>query len=542
MALVLAHGTPPPTVEEVDLLEQSTRKKKRTAAEANEPSGKDPSASHESPMSYRDSLLGGRKESIPTDWMEEEEAYDTESDDEGDPVQDGGYPRLRLSRATKQRIRSRWMNAAYGKIVGKSASYHDLHTRLKFLWKDVDFELLLIGKGWFVVRFVSRAIRCKILSGGPYFYRDHYIHLERWRPDFDVESATIDTTMAWMRFPSIALEYFDESAVLETAKMFGRPIKVDSTTAAISRGRFARVCVELDLSKPLVSRFWVRHKLHHVVYEGLPLICYVCGRVGHKDVHCPHVIRVPENTQREEGPELGENTQREGDAMADAASPPKDASQETPYGEWMQVQRRRRKGSNKSRASRANIGVDSQNQGLINKRNIHAAGDSSEARNAGSDPKTHARMAVNEGLNPKDVAVAAPTDSSAVANSGKQVNAGSTVSNATVSQKQIDDVAGPTCDVSGGDSMALVCVSPNMQVGPRGSLDTSFLDLNQPSQGEIVTNPVFSFGSGKSSSNVSDYPLPIPKRTTSHRKVASGKDKGFSVSHDRRSSTRPSIQ
>lgn len=136
-------------------------------------------------------------------------------------------------------------------------------------------------------------MRCRVLLSGPYFCKEHYIHLERWSPDFDPENAVIASTMTWIPFPTISVEYFDESAILEAAKLFGRPIKVNQTTAKITRAKFARVCVEIDLSKQLVSMFWLRDKIHRVQYEGLPTICYGSARVGHRDTTFPKIIRAP---------------------------------------------------------------------------------------------------------------------------------------------------------------------------------------------------------------------------------------------------------
>lgn len=43
--------------------------------------------------------------------------------------------------------------------------------------------------------------------------------------------------------------------ILEVANLFGRPIKVDATTAAISKVKFARLCIEIDISQPLGTKF-----------------------------------------------------------------------------------------------------------------------------------------------------------------------------------------------------------------------------------------------------------------------------------------------
>lgn len=46
-------------------------------------------------------------------------------------------------------------------------------------------------------------------------------------------------------------------------------MKVDLQTEKIARGKFARICVELDLSKPLTAKVGVVGKLLVVQYEGL---------------------------------------------------------------------------------------------------------------------------------------------------------------------------------------------------------------------------------------------------------------------------------
>ncbi|KAL0292873.1 UNVERIFIED_CONTAM: ATP synthase epsilon chain, chloroplastic [Sesamum calycinum] len=49
------------------------------------------------------------------------------------------------------------------------------------------------------------------------------------------------------------VEFFQEELLMRIGNRIGRAVKVDETTMAASRGRYARVCVEVDLTKPLVS-------------------------------------------------------------------------------------------------------------------------------------------------------------------------------------------------------------------------------------------------------------------------------------------------
>lgn len=59
---------------------------------------------------------------------------------------------------------------------------------------------------------------------------------------------------------------------------------------ATERARFARICVEVDLRKTLVSKFVFEDEEFKIEYEGLNLICFECGKFGHKKEACPQVL------------------------------------------------------------------------------------------------------------------------------------------------------------------------------------------------------------------------------------------------------------
>ena len=63
-------------------------------------------------------------------------------------------------------------------------------------------------------------------------------------------------------------------------------IKIDANTTSSARERFARIAVTISLAKPLVSQFELDEKVQKVEYEGLPVICFTCGRYGHNNNIC----------------------------------------------------------------------------------------------------------------------------------------------------------------------------------------------------------------------------------------------------------------
>ncbi|KAL4314812.1 hypothetical protein AHAS_Ahas15G0122500 [Arachis hypogaea] len=63
-------------------------------------------------------------------------------------------------------------------------------------------------------------------------------------------------------------------------------LKVDELTSIHSRGKFARICVEIDLRKKIVPSFTALGKDFNIVYERLHQICFNCGKYGHRIEQC----------------------------------------------------------------------------------------------------------------------------------------------------------------------------------------------------------------------------------------------------------------
>ena len=54
----------------------------------------------------------------------------------------------------------------------------------------------------------------------------------------------------------------------------------------MSRGKFARICMEIDLTTSVVRRVCIEGKWNKIKYEGLHIICAQCGCYGHDTRDC----------------------------------------------------------------------------------------------------------------------------------------------------------------------------------------------------------------------------------------------------------------
>ncbi|CAN1142726.1 hypothetical protein LINPERHAP2_LOCUS13215 [Linum perenne] len=187
----------------------------------------------------------------------------------------------------KSRVRRKFHNAIIVSTLGKSFAFPFMSRKLPQLWaKKGGIRLSDVGWGYYVVKFETISDFDRAMFGGPWMVGDHYVVIKEWIPYFQPEDSLIYTLRVWVRLPDLSLEYFDAAILKIIGDKIGKTVRLDHTTLEGSRGNFARVCVEVELSKPLLSKYRLRRRVRRVEYEGLHTICYSCGCYGHVQANC----------------------------------------------------------------------------------------------------------------------------------------------------------------------------------------------------------------------------------------------------------------
>ncbi|KAJ4828024.1 hypothetical protein Tsubulata_035103 [Turnera subulata] len=330
---------------EADQQERSNKKAKRIG-EGNEADkgfeGQDRLFTDETrrKISYK-SMLSGRPamEAMDDVPLEEEDEYWSDSDPEEDDDEDPFCPTILLSSADKQRIYKRWRNTLIVKLLGKRVGYRFLHRSLMNQWKPRG-EIIMadMGNDFYLLQFNTEYDYNRVLYDGPWLVADHVLTVRRWQPCFDPDEAVIDKAVVWIQFPKLYQEFYDRDILLRVARRAGRPIKVDEVTLKSSRVKYARVCVEIDLTKPLVSKFRLKRRVWRVAYEGLDMVCFTCGLYDHTMDNCRA------NKTQEDVMEVNDA----GDGLTPMAQVPEKVEFEarpelmSNHGPWMLAQKRRR--------------------------------------------------------------------------------------------------------------------------------------------------------------------------------------------------------
>ncbi|KAL8167082.1 hypothetical protein V2J09_008581 [Rumex salicifolius] len=112
--------------------------------------------------------------------------------------------------------------------------------------------------------------------------------VKKWDASFNANKDEITTICKWIRLSNLQPVLAGHSG--------------GEHTLQATRGEYARICVELDISKALRGAIMVNGEPILVEYEGLSEICIKCGRCGHLADRC-FLTRDPQPSGNAQGRE-----------------------------------------------------------------------------------------------------------------------------------------------------------------------------------------------------------------------------------------------
>lgn len=235
-----------------------------------------------------------------------------------------------------------WQKTLIIRTLGKAISFKFLMVRLRQLWKlQESFNLVDIGNNFFIVKINNPDDYWHILTGGPWVVAGYYLTVQRWKPFFKPVLSDISSTAVWVRLPGLPLELFQQEVLSDAGNAIGKMVKVDTHTHESSRGKYARICVEIDLTKPLIGEITIGPHIQLVEYEGLDIICFSCGLYGHSSGNCPTASTQAPAKETSAGAQEDQSSAMALDEYSIAKSGDVTPSSDGGLGPWMVVQRRK---------------------------------------------------------------------------------------------------------------------------------------------------------------------------------------------------------
>ncbi|RYR62925.1 hypothetical protein Ahy_A04g020682 [Arachis hypogaea] len=162
-----------------------------------------------------------------------------------------------------------WHAALIVKVMGKRVNLDFMEQRLNREWIKKD------------EKDYSHA-----LLRGPWMIAGYYLIVQRWKPFFLSSENVVKKIAEWICIPNLPIELYNYHFLWRVGSAIETMLKIDKATSIHFRGRFARIFVEIDLSKKLVPRISVLGSTLNIEHEGLHLIYFTCGKYGHRTDQC----------------------------------------------------------------------------------------------------------------------------------------------------------------------------------------------------------------------------------------------------------------
>lgn len=200
-------------------------------------------------------------------------------------------PAPSLDLQTGQRLKA---TCLHGKLWGDSIPTAAMITRLQRDWSNIHGQVNIryLGNGWFLINFSNPMDRDDIFNQRPWFVQGLNFTLLPWTPRFQPWNTSLSKIDQWVKIPFFPSEYWSQDYLTQVLRDIGQVIRLDKyTLAADDKGQFARVLVNIDISKQVPSTLQLLFDndiaIYHLVYEGVHEVCSLCGATDHILARCP---------------------------------------------------------------------------------------------------------------------------------------------------------------------------------------------------------------------------------------------------------------
>ncbi|XP_075092379.1 uncharacterized protein LOC142172614 [Nicotiana tabacum] len=160
------------------------------------------------------------------------------------------------------------------------------------------------NEGQFVVRFNSMEDRDEVLYSGPHMLGTKPMIVKAWLENFDFSKEVLHTIPVWVKFPNLPLNCWGARSLRRISSGLGIPFYADACTTQLDRITYARVLIEMNVTKELPKFIKVtypngREFSQRVAYDWVPEFCHIGHKCG-KDEQQMQKNKVKQQKQRQE--------------------------------------------------------------------------------------------------------------------------------------------------------------------------------------------------------------------------------------------------
>lgn len=102
---------------------------------------------------------------------------------------------------------------------------------------------------YYLIAFFHEEDKNALLSYDPWFIYYHYLY-------------TMESVAVWIQMVGLPIQYYDTKILSTIRDRIGKTVKVDKNKTHVERGEYARISVEVNLTKPFFG--YVYHQRENV--------------------------------------------------------------------------------------------------------------------------------------------------------------------------------------------------------------------------------------------------------------------------------------
>jgi len=164
-------------------------------------------------------------------------------------------------------------------------------TKLQQLWTNIrPWKMTPLVKGYFEFSFASYDDLRTVWSKGTLNLKLGLLRLFEWSKDFSARTQRQTHAHVWIRLLELPQEYCMDRTLREIASAIETPLLIDSATQNRVFRHYARILVDMDLSKQLFHEVMIEREGFsfsiEIIYERVPAFCTHCRNIGHHITYC----------------------------------------------------------------------------------------------------------------------------------------------------------------------------------------------------------------------------------------------------------------
>ena len=117
--------------------------------------------------------------------------------------------------------------------------------------------------------------------------------MQQWNPNFNPSTTSISTVPEWVGLPNLPLHLWNDPYLHAIGDVIGQFHSICPNTTKFFRTTYARICVQMDLSKGLPGELKIVNQDYSwtqaLDYENIYFRCRSCYNIGHLAKACPNI-------------------------------------------------------------------------------------------------------------------------------------------------------------------------------------------------------------------------------------------------------------